>query len=384
MDYLKLAEEIISIDTSVPPVRNYEKSLDFLLPITVQLGFVSQKIKIPAEYCEGKDNRFAIVGHRRYPGKSRLIFYTHIDVVPAKGWNAFQPNINNGRLYGRGAADMKGGIAGLLLGLNKVKDKTLNYDTSIMITTDEEYDQADQLRFLAKYLDPVMGASVLSLDSNFGFVSVANLGLLQMDIIVKGKSVHSAMAHQGENAIERAVPLMEALLKLKRKVVHRKSKIKTNPNTGLKRMEGRLNLNVIKGGIKANIVPDYCTITVDRRLIPEEDINTAEKEIIDTLESVPDVNWQIGRVIRIPTTLPGVSAIIDQLSGIIKIVTGKTGKYGEMGSGDHSAIVALEWGGIDFGIGVIRPESNIHGKDEYVYIKDIEDLGKIISQLLAE
>jgi succinyl-diaminopimelate desuccinylase len=384
MDYLKLAEEIIAIDTSVPPGRNYEKSIDYLLPITMQLGFVSQKIQIPPEYSEGKNDRFALVGHRRYPGKPRLIFYNHIDVVPAEGWNAFQPEINNGRLYGRGAADMKGGIVGLLLGLDKVKDKTLKYDTSIMITTDEEYNQADQLRFLAKYLEPFMGASVFSLDTSFGFVSITNLGLLQMDVIVKGKSVHSAMAHQGENAIEKAVPLMEALLKLKRKVVHRKSKIKTNPDTGLKHMEGRLNLNVIKGGIKANIIPDYCTITVDRRLIPEEHIDTAEKEIIDTLKTVPDVNWEIGRVIRIPTTLPVHKVIVDELSGIIKKITGKTGKYGEMGSGDLSAIVTSEWGGIDFGIGAIRPESNIHGKGEYVYIKDIEDLGKIISQFLAE
>jgi succinyl-diaminopimelate desuccinylase len=384
VDYLKFAGDIIAIDTSVPPGRNYEKSIDYLLPITMQLGFLSQKIKIPSEYCEGKDDRFALVGHRHYQGKPRLIFYTHIDVVPAEGWNAFQPDIKNGKLYGRGAADMKGGIVGLLLGLDIVKDKILKYDTSIMVTTDEEYNQADQLRFLAKYLEPFKGANVFSLDSSFGFVSIANLGLLQMDVIVKGKSVHSAMAHHGENAIEKAVPLMEALLKLKRKVVHRKSKIKTNPDTGLKYMEGRLNLNVIKGGIKANIVPDFCVITVDRRLIPEEDINAAEKEIIDTLNSVPGVNWEIGRVMRIPTALPGHKVIVDELSGIIKKITGKTGKYGEMGSGDISAIVASEWGGIDFGLGAIRPESNIHGKDEFVFIKDIEDLGKIISQLVTE
>jgi len=143
-------------------------------------------------------------------------------------------------------------------------------------------------------------------------------------------------------------------------------------------------LNVVKGGIKANIVPDYCTITVDRRLIPEEDINIAEKEIIETLKAVPDVNWEIGRVMRIPTALPNHGVIVDELSKLVKNITGKTGKYGEMGSGDLSAIVALEWNGIDFGIGAIRPECNIHGKDEYVYLKDIEDLGQIISQLVAE
>jgi acetylornithine deacetylase/succinyl-diaminopimelate desuccinylase-like protein len=53
-----------------------------------------------------------------------------------------------------------------------------------------------------------------------------------------------------------------------------------------------------------------------------------------------------------------------------------------MGSGDLPNIVA-EWGGREFGLGVIRPECSIHGKDEFVYIKDIEDLGKIIAKFLT-
>lgn len=383
MDYLKLARELVALDTSVPPGSNYEKSIDYLLPVFREIGFDSQKITVPQEYTEGRTGRFALVGHRRFPSKPRLIFYAHIDVVPAEGWDAFQPKIENGRLYGRGAADMKGGLVGLLLALDMVKDKTLEYDVSVMVTTDEEYSQADQLRYLAQFLKPVSGAFVFSLDSSFGFVSIANLGLLQMDVVVRGKSVHSGMAHTGENAVEKAVPLMQALLKLKKKVVRRKSRVKTSPDTGLKRMEGRLNLNVVKGGIKSNIIPDNCTITLDRRLIPEENINDAEKEILDVLRSVPDVTWEIGRVTRIPTEPPSQGVVIDELSRIIRKITGKTGKYGEMGSGDLSAVVASEWGGVDFGVGAIKPGCNIHGKDEFVYLKDIEDLGNIISQFLT-
>ena len=63
-------------------------------------------------------------------------------------------------------------------------------------------------------------------------------------------------------------------------------------------------------------------------------------------------------------------------------VIGEGGKFGEMGSGDLSPVVNHDWKGSDFGLGVIRTECNIHGKNEFVYIKDVEDLSKIIAEFL--
>ena len=71
--------------------------------------------------------------------------------------------------------------------------------------------------------------------------------------------------------------------------------------------------------------------------------------------------------------------IVDELSALVMEVTGEAGKFGEMGSGDLPHIVA-EWGGKEFSLGVIRPGCNIHGKDEFVYQKDIENLAAIISR----
>lgn len=383
MDYIKVLKDIISIDTSVPPGSNYEKVIDYLEPEFKAVGFDTQKISIPAEHAGGKEGRINLLAHRRNPEKPRLVLYTHIDVVPATGWEAFTPKVENGKIYGRGAADMKGAIPALLLSLENVKQKTLKYDTSVMITTDEEVGQANQLRYLARYLTPVSGAYFLNLDSSFGYVSIASLGALHIDIRVKGKSVHSAMAHQGENAIEKANLLINALLDLKSKVTSRKSRVKVHPNTGLEYMEGRLNINMIKGGLKINIVPDECIISIDRRLIPEENMEDAKKEIIDTLNSVAGVNWEIAKAVSIPTVPPRDNPIVDKLADIIKEVTCESGKFGEMGSGDLPHIVR-EWGGEDFGLGVIRPECNIHGKDEFAYLKDVEDLAQIITRFITE
>jgi succinyl-diaminopimelate desuccinylase len=383
MDHIKILKDIISMDTTVPPGANYDRVVAYLQPLFTRVGFQTLKVDIPAEEAEGREGRVNLICHRPAPGKPHLIFYAHIDVVPAHGWDAFIPVEENGRIYGRGAADMKGAIPALLLALERCKDKPLKYDASVMITTDEEFSQASQLRYISRYLQPVKDAYFFDLDSNFGYVSIAGLGALQLDIVVKGKSVHSGLSHLGENAVEKAVPILNALLELKKKVVLRKSAVRTHPDTKLDWMVARLNINMIQGGLKVNIVPDQCVISVDRRLIPEENIDEARREIIEALNAVPGVEWKIEREFVIPTLPPCDDALTDELAGIMKGVIGAGGKFGEMGSGDLTNIVVNEFGGKGFGMGVIRTESNIHGKNEFVYIKDIEDLAEILYRFLT-
>lgn len=380
-NYVKVLQDLIRIDTSVPPGNNYGKTVDYLEKLFRATGCETKKIYIPKKFAEGRKNRVNLLAHRRKPGNPRLIFYAHIDVVPAQGWPAFEPKLKRRKLYGRGAADMKGAIPALLSALEKTSDRELDYDLSVMITTDEEIGQASQLRYLRRFLGPLKGAYIFSLDSDAGYVSVASLGALQLKIKVKGKSVHSAMAHLGKNAIEDAALLLDALKKLKKRVVARKSKINVNPATGLRKMEGRLNINVIRGGIKENIVPDECSISVDRRLIPEEKMRKAEKELIDCLKSVKGVKWEISEILRIPSCFTE-DPITDELASIIRDVTGRSGKYGTMGSGDLCS-VASEWGAKVFGLGVIRPDCNIHAKNEFVHLKDIEELSEIIRKFLT-
>ena len=383
MDYVKTLADLIAIDTTVPPGNNYQAALEYLMPYFKDAGFTADLVKIPAEHCEGRTGRVALIGHKRPPGKPRLIFYGHVDVVPAQGWPAFTPHVENGKMSGRGSADMKGGIVGLLIGLNKVKNATLGYDVSYMITTDEELSQSGQIRYLKDYLEPVAGSIIWSLDSNTGGVAVAGLGALQMDIRITGKSVHSGLSHLGVNTVEQSALVMNSLLQLKAKVTAKKSAIPAHPDTGLKFMEPRLNINMIHGGLKSNIVPDECVVTVDRRLIPEENLEEADKEIRDLLAQFKDIRWEISYGLRVPTVPPARGPAVEHLEKLIKEVIGTTGQFGEMGSGDLGIIVHEEWKGEEFGLGVIRTENNIHGKNEFVYLKDVEDLGEIVARYLT-
>lgn len=384
MDYVKVLQDLISIDTSVPPGLNYQTAMEYLEPLFRQAGCDTQMVHIPKEYCDGNEARVNLLAHRREPGRPRLIYYAHIDVVPAAGWSAFSPRSAGGKIFGRGSADMKGAIPALLLALESVRGRKLKYDTSAMVTTDEEVGQANQIRYLGQFLQPLDGAYVHSLDSDFGYVSIAALGAIHMEIRVKGRSVHSGLSHLGENAVEKASLLMSALLDLKARVTGKQSRVRTHPATGLTYMVPRLNINMIRGGLKVNIVPDECVIAVDRRLIPEEDIDEAEQELMTTLSAVRGVDWEIASIFRIPTVPPFEGSIADELSRLVQDVTGSSGKYGEMGSGDFEPIVSNEWKAKLFGLGVIRPDCNIHGKDEFVYQKDIEDLSRIIARFVVD
>jgi acetylornithine deacetylase/succinyl-diaminopimelate desuccinylase-like protein len=117
-------------------------------------------------------------------------------------------------------------------------------------------------------------------------------------------------------------------------------------------------------------------------LIPEETLEDAKRELFDTLASVPGVTWQLERVYSIPSVPPANDPVIDQLARVIADTIGEGHKFGEMGSGDLSHIVA-EWGCKTFGLGVIRPECNIHGKEEFVHLQDIEDVARILARFLS-
>ncbi|TET84419.1 MAG: M20/M25/M40 family metallo-hydrolase [Candidatus Nealsonbacteria bacterium] len=382
--YVETLEDLIRIDTSVPPGKNYEVAIGRLEAEFRRVGCRTERIIIPPEYTRGlKGPRVNLLAHREVSGKPHLWFYTHIDTVPVRGWNGFRPRVEDGRVYGRGAADMKGAIVALLLALAKIGDRVPAWDISVMVTTDEEMlgQQAAQLEYLGQIQPSLQGAYIWDLDSDAGFIGIAGLGAIQMEIEVSGKTAHSAKSHLGVNAVEQAFLLMDHLRGLKKRVVQRKSKIPVHPDEGLETMVPRLNINVFQGGWKANVVPERCRISIDRRLIPEEDLDEAEAELMNALFSVKEVNWAVRRILKIPSYASD-DPIADQLVKILEKVTGqKISKYGGMGSSDLPG-VAVKWGAKVFGLGVFRPENNIHGKEEFVYLKDIEDLSEVIVNFL--
>ena len=124
MDYLRTLTDLLPM-TPPHPGRNYDKAMDYLEPL-VEVGCSSHKIGSTARTCRGTRGTRRLICHRRELGKPRLIFYGHIDVVPAEGWDAFEPRVEEGQLHAPGGADMKGAIVSLLMALESLQTATLS------------------------------------------------------------------------------------------------------------------------------------------------------------------------------------------------------------------------------------------------------------------
>lgn len=383
MDYRDTLRHLIEIDTSGTDASGCRRAMAMLQEEFRAVGLTASLHEIPPERAGGLSGRAALIAHRRQPDRPRLVIYGHVDVVPAEGWDAFSAIFKDGRVYGRGAADMKGALCSLLGALDFIGERPLAYDLSVIVTMDEETHQLEQLQYLTDILQPGPSPLVITLDTGCGYVSVANLGVLQLDVHVEGKSVHSGLAHMGRNAVEDAAQLIRAVVELRPAVVQHKSTVEAHPDTGVRFLEPRLNVNLIEGGLARNVVPDVCTFSIDRRLIPEERVDTARDEILCALRRVNDVQWTVAREFVIPPVAPCTHPAAGELAQIVRKVTGTTGLYGEMMSGELPYAATTWWNGAVFGVGLIRPNSHVHGIDEFVNDRDLEHLAKVLSCFLT-
>ena len=383
MKHLDVLCRLIEFDTSGIDGQGCREAFAYLEPLLTAAGCETVLLRIPPDEADGLPGRMALVGHRRNRARPRLLIYGHVDVVPVAGWDGFTPRRERGLIYGRGAADMKGALAALLGALWQVRCVELTYDATILITMDEETHQMSQLRYLTRYVDPGTCPHVLSLDAGFGYVSIANLGLLQVDVRVHGIATHSGLAHLGRNAVEGAVSLMSSLTELKHAVVQRRSQVRAHPDTGLEFMHARLNLNRIEGGIARNVVPDCCEFSVDRRLLPGEDVDAARDEIRSAMLRVTGVEWEITREFAIPSVQPCDDPQSLVLAGVIDSVVATSGLYGDMLSGELPAAASNYWGGSAFATGLIRPDCGIHGMNEFVSEKDLDQLVEVLARFLT-
>lgn len=284
---------IIAIDNCVPPGDNYDKVLDLVEPEFKRFGFDTTRVVIPPDKVAQiplllKGDRINLVA-RMNNGKPPLSVYAHMDTVPIEeGWD-FDPfgcEIKDGRIYGRGVADMKGAIASVLTALEAMQAEGVEpaWDLNVLLCTDEEIGVYPGLYHLA--LEGYATAPMLCLEgSQDPVLRRGSNGSLDVSVTVKGKSCHSGANYLGVNALEEAVPIMVELLALKHKVEERRSSLPLAPAPGAPpNLRPMFNLDIINSGVKSNIVPATCTLVINRRFIPEENVTEVQAEIQEAVD----------------------------------------------------------------------------------------------------
>jgi acetylornithine deacetylase len=221
----------------------------------------------------GRENVYAEL--RTPDARGTLLFEAHMDTVglDAMGERGLLPERRGGRLYGRGACDAKGSLAGMLsaMALLVARRRELRVDVVLAATVDEEYRFRGVLALLesGRRLD----AAVVGEPTDLRLV-VAHKGCLRTRISTIGRTAHSSRPEEGVNAVEHMARVIDVLGDLRRRLAGRKHPLVGPPT---------LSIGRIWGGTAVNIVPERCTIEIDWRTTPGDDAQRALAELDATL-----------------------------------------------------------------------------------------------------
>ncbi|OYT56373.1 MAG: succinyl-diaminopimelate desuccinylase [Desulfurococcales archaeon ex4484_217_2] len=267
---ISLTKELIKIDTTNPP-GNELLAAEFLASWMEKHGY-------EVHIQEIEKNRGNVIGIIKGTGeKPALILNGHLDVVPAGrleewSYDPFGAEVVENKIYGRGSTDMKGAVAamavaGYMIAKENVK---LKGDLIVSAVAGEEVNSIGAKYFAeTDWFRNSMGI-VIGEPTAMDLV-VAHKGALWVKIKTYGKAAHGSLPHLGVNAILHMVEVIRKLTEYRFK--YEPVELLTPPT---------MNIGTIRGGIKTNVVPDYCEITVDMRTLPTQ----KHEEIIEDLNNI--------------------------------------------------------------------------------------------------
>ena len=315
-------------------------------------------------YIEGKDKR-------------GICFESHMDTVSTNNMTIepLNPIIKEGKMFGRGSADCKGSLAAMMYAIKILTKNNLKPSTDLyfVAAVDEEYNHRGVDHFLKKGIN-LQGAVVgepTKLD-----VITACKGVVRWVISTNGKAGHSSRPEKGQNAIYDMMDLIQAI---KNDLIPSYQNIKH-------RLLGSPTLSVgcINGGIAVNIIPDRCSIEVDRRLLPGETNDSAKGEILELINKLKKVNKDLEVYISEPTveTIPMDTDIngkvVKTSMESCKKILGKSKMKGVNFGCDASSFTGAGISSIVLGPGDIL---QAHTENEFVDLEEVFHASEIYSQI---
>ncbi|UCG30473.1 MAG: M20 family metallopeptidase [candidate division WOR-3 bacterium] len=320
-EILRFTKDLIGIATENPPGAKYSECIEFISARLKDFGLRTRIIKISSHGDRA---------HRRYcllssygKGKKKLYFHAHYDVVPGTDAKHFKPYIRGNKLYGRGAADMKGGLAAMVYAVRAVQllNAELDGQICLVIVPDEETGgkAGSGHLFERGYIKKEDGIGMLMPEPTSGTIWNACRGALSLSVKIRGKPVHVVLHKDGVNAFEQMVSLSAALLKYKKTVERRKTKYAVLPG------ESRNSILMLGGlcqcGTNFNVVPGVCKFTIERRINPEENFARQKRRLL----AIFDRFRQTGMKIDLEILQEGESAGVSPDSALARVLVRSVG-----------------------------------------------------------
>jgi len=394
-----LAADLIRFPTINPPGDAYRPCAEYIAERLRKRGFGVEFIR--AEGSPGDSDRYPRVNVvARFDGRTRgstVHFNSHIDVVEAgEGWTVdpFAGVIRDGRVYGRGACDMKGGLAASIVAAEAFMDVNPDFPGAIEIsgTVDEESGGFGGVAYLARkgyFSKPKVDHVIIPEPLNKDRICLGHRGVWWAEIETRGEMAHGSMPFLGDCAVRHMGAVIRAFEEeLFPALDQKRTRMPVVPE-GARR--STMNINAIHGGqtddysgLPSPNVPDTCRMVIDRRFLLEETLAEVKDEVVTVLDRLKGSRSRFDYAIRdimevLPLMTERESPVVTAVAEGIREVFGREPEYViSPGTYDQKHVTRIGHlhDCIAYGPGIL---DLAHRPDEWVGIADMVESAKVMA-----
>jgi len=406
-DLILLTQNLIRIPTLNPPGENYRDICEFLNNRLTKHGFNTEMVRAydtPGD--SDKYPRWNLVARREGTGSGECVhFNSHIDVVEVgSGWtqDPFGGALVDGKIYGRGACDMKGGLAASIIAVESFIHTNPDFQGAIEIsaTGDEESGGYGGVAYLAEkgFFDPKRVQHVIIPEPlNKDRVCLGHRGGWWAEIETFGEIAHGSMPFLGDCAVRHMGAVIDKFeTQLYPAMAARRTDMPVVPDGA---RSSTMNINSIHGGqaeqaddftgLPAHCVPDSCRIVIDRRFLVEETLDDVRDEVESLLNELkverPNFEYDMREINSVlPSMTDREAPIAASVAKQIEIVMGKPAEFvASPGTYDQKHIdrIGTLKNCVAYGPGILELA---HKPDEYVGVEDMMDSVQVMARCLAD
>jgi succinyl-diaminopimelate desuccinylase len=401
-EIVEFAGDLIRIPTVNPPGESYEDCARLIGARLELFGFdVEYFTPEDIEEHTARHPRLNVIGLRRGRHRRPLVHLNgHIDVVPAgAGWtlDPFGGIVKAGRIYGRGACDMKAGLAAAVYAAEALRRAGVELGGSVEVsgTVDEESGGFAGMAWLARRGRIAAGRQdfvIIPEPLNVDRICIGHRGVYWFEVVTHGRIGHGSMPFLGINAIEQ---MGQVLDRFRRELLPAlASRTTREPVVPPLARRATLNINGISGGhpvdgIQTPCVADTCRAIFDRRFLLEEGFGGVRKEIEDLLEraraSNPELRYELRDLMVVhPIRTPDDSPVISALErGVLRVLGRQATRVASPGTYDHKHVdrVAGIPHCVAYGPGVL---DLAHQPDEWCSVDDLVNATKVLALAILD
>jgi len=373
-DAVALARALIQIDSRNPTLASDSPGegdcARALASILDDWGFTVQLI----DGAPGRPNVVARIGPADAPA---LMLNGHLDVVGVEGMvhEPFAAEVRGNRIYGRGSADMKGGVAAMCAAAAKGASADSARQILVTAVVDEEYESLGMRAMLAAGVNA--DAAIITEPTRLA-ICPAHRGFVWIDVAFRGRAAHGSRYDLGVDAITHAGLLLTELESLERT----REKGPQHPLLG----RGSLHASKIQGGVGMSTYPETCNLSIERRTLPGESVEKTLEEITDACVSLRSRQAHFDARVtlstaQLPSDVPLESPIVNRLRGALEREKLPVRIEGLSAWTDAALLNEAGIPTICFGPGDI---ALAHAAEEFVPIEEIETATRVLARVVRE